>query len=175
MKKYFKVIDNFLNPKTFTRLLNGVESNAISWVWNKDTYVDNNGKGDNLWMFNQVLFNNNPSFVPAFQIIEDLQADIVPFKKVLKLKLNLYPNQGKNILHKEHKDINTGEEIDKKVITSIFNFHDCNGGTIININGKEENVPSKANRLILFDNSYHYGYTQNDLPRRIVLNINVIK
>ena len=60
-------------------------------------------------------------------------------------------------------------------MTSILNFHDCNGGTVVNINGKEENVPSKANRLILFDNSYHYGYTQNNISRRIVLNINVIK
>ena len=179
VKKYFKVIDNFLNPKTFARLLNAVESNSISWIWNNDSYVDDNGKGDNLWMFSQILFNNNPPtihpYYPAFQIIEDLQSDIVPFKKVLKLKLNLYPNQGKNISHKEHKDINTGEEIDKEIMTSILNFHDCNGGTVVNINGKEENVPSKANRLILFDNSYHYGYTQNNISRRIVLNINVIK
>ena len=179
MKKYFKVIDDFLNPRVFKRLLIGVESNSISWIWNNDSYIDDTGKGDNLWMFSQILFNTNPPtahpFYPAFQIIEDIQADIVPFKKVIKQKLNLYPNQGKNILHKEHKDINTGEDIDKQIMTSVFNFHSCNGGTVVNINGKEENIPSKANRLILFDNSYHYGYTQSDINRRIVLNLNVIK
>jgi hypothetical protein len=179
MKKYFKVIDNFINPRIFKRLLIGVESQSISWLWNDHSYIDKNQEGDNLWMFSQILFNNSPQtihpFYQAFQVLEDFQADIIPFKQVLKSKLNLYPNQGKSILHKEHKDINTGEEIDNKIMTSVFNFHDCNGGTVVNINGKEEKIDSKANRLILFDNTYHYGYTQTDIPRRIVLNLNVLK
>ena len=93
MKKYFKVIDNFINPRIFKRLLIGVESQSISWLWNNHSYIDKNQEGDNLWMFSQILFNSSPQtihpFYQAFQVLEDFQADIIPFKQVLKSKLNI--------------------------------------------------------------------------------------
>ena len=176
-----KVIDNFLPPTIFNRLLLTVESHAIAWVWNNDTHYDpNTKKGDGRWMFSQFLFaspdipggpGSHPLY-PVFQVIEDYQFGICPFQKVVKLKLNLYPNQGKSVSHAKHADIyeKTGEP-DKRIITSVFNFHTCNGSTVV---GKKT-ISSKANRLILFDNTIHYGITQSDLPRRIVLNINVLK
>ena len=179
-----KVVDNFLPPRIFNRLLKIVESNSFSWWWNDDTSIDPvTKKGDNLFMFSQLLFHNakmphgpgSHPLYPAFQVIEDYQADICPFKEVMKLKLNLYPNQGKNISHTRHIDFYEGDQIDKRIITSVFNFHTCNGSTVVEIDGKNNNIPSKANRLILFDNTWHYGITQSDIPRRIVLNLNVMK
>ena len=165
-----KVIDNFLSPTIFNRLLKIVESHMIEWVWSNNTHYDpSTKKGDNCWMFSQFLYaapslpggpGSHPLY-PAFHVIEDYQFDIHPFKQVMKLKLNLYPNQGKNVSHAKHADIydKTGEP-DERIITSVFNF---------------QNIDSKANRLILFDNTIHYGITQSDLSRRIVLNINVLK
>ena len=174
MEKYFKIVDNFLPSKVFDRLLKIVEGNTIPWIWSDHSY-----KEDNLFMLSLVLFNNIPATVhpwyPAFQVIEDFQAEIVPFKQVLKSKINLSPNQGKNVPQTYHKDIVTGEKIDDCVMTSVFNFHTCNGGTMIKLDEKEEKISSKANRLILFDNTFHHGITQSDIPRRIVLNLNVIK
>ena len=176
-----KVIDNFLSPTIFNRLLKIVESHMIEWVWSNNTHYDpSTKKGDNCWMFSQFLYaapslpggpGSHPLY-PAFHVIEDCQFDIRPFKQVLKLKLNLYPNQGKNISHAKHADIydKTGGP-DECIITSVFNFHTCNGSTVVG----EKNIDSKANRLILFDNTIHYGITQSDLPRRIVLNINALK
>ena len=30
-----------------------------------------------------------------------------------------------------------------------------------------------ANQIVIFDNTWHYGVTQSDIPRRILLNMNV--
>ena len=175
-----KIVDNFLPPRIFNRLLQAVESHAIAWVWNNDTHYDPASKeGDNLWMFSQFLFADasvpggpgSHSLYPAFHVLEDYQFEVRPFTRVVKLKLNLYPNQGKNVSHAEHADIYDKGEPDKRIITSVFNFHTCNGATVIE--GKK--IESKANRLILFDNTLHHGITQSDIPRRIVLNMNVIK
>ena len=179
-----KIIDNFLHPRVFDRLLKIVESNLFTWVWNNDTYINPvTKKGDNIWMFSQLLFvspkmTGGPgahALYPAFQVLEDYQAEIYPFKEVMKLKLNLYPNQGKNITHSRHTDVPDGAGLNKLITTSVFNFHTCNGATVVEIDGKNNNIPSKANQLILFDNTWHYGITQSDIPRRIVLNLNVIK
>ena len=179
-----KVIDNFLPTRVFNRLLKIVESNAITWVWNNDSHIHPvTQKGDNHWMFSQLLFigtgmTGGPgahSLYPAFQVIEDYQFELRPFQQAMKLKLNLYPNQGKQILHAKHADIYNEGKPDERIITSVFNFHTCNGSTVVEIDGKNNNIPSKANRLILFDNTWHYGITQSDIPRRIVLNINVLK
>ena len=186
-----KVVDNFLPPRTFKRLLEIVESGGFMWIWNNDTYINPvTNKGDNLWMFSQVLFasptmlrgfmtggpaaHTHPLY-PAFQVIEDCQADIYPFQQVMKLKLNLYPNQGKNISHSRHTDVPGGISLNKHITTSVFNFHTCNGSTVVEIDGKNNKISSKANRLILFDDTWHYGITQSDIPRRIVLNLNVMK
>ena len=175
-----KVVDDFLPSRIFNRLLQAVESHAIAWVWNNDTHYDPVTKqGDDLWMLSQFLFasasvtggpGSHPLY-PAFHVLEDYQFELRPFTQVIKLKLNLYPNQGKRVSHAQHADIYDKGKPDKRIITSVFNFHTCNGATVV---GNKE-VDSKANRLILFDNTLHYGITQSDIPRRIVLNMNVLK
>ena len=93
-----KVVDNFLPPTIFNRLLKIVESTALTWVWNNDSHIHPvTQQGDNHWMLSQLLFigsgmTGGPgahALYPAFQVIEDYQADIYPFQQVMKLKLNL--------------------------------------------------------------------------------------
>ena len=107
-------------------------------------------------------------------LLKDYQDEIVKSKNLVKLKLNLYPNQGKQIKHGRHSDITHNGEINKDIITSVFNFHNCNGYTAIEKeDGTEQIVPSVANQIVIFNNAYHYGVTQSDIPRRILLNMNV--
>ena len=86
------------------------------------------------------------------------------------MKLNLYPNQGKKIIHAKHIDLTvdvTNKPLENCTIT-ILNFVTCNGGTII---GEEEYL-SKGNQALSFDNKIeHQGFTQTDTQRRITLNI----
>ena len=86
------------------------------------------------------------------------------------MKLNLYPNQGKKIIHAKHVDLR--DNITKKPLQNgtitILNFTTCNGGTII---GEEEYL-SNRNQALIFDNKVkHQGFTQTDTTRRILLNI----
>ena len=186
---FFRVVENLLPKQVFNRLLALVEGEDIDWHWARSTNYVNRNATDSNFMLGKLLFhpfkNETPSnaghyidkpYTELFCIITDYQLTIHPFSSVVRMKLNLYPNQGKNVKHLKHADITTEkEEIDDKFMTSIFNFHTCNGSTVIELGDKIEEVKSKANQLIVFDNALHYGITQSDTPRRIVLNINVLK
>ena len=70
----------------------------------------------------------------------------------------------------------TGKKVDDRIMTSILNFHTCNGSTVIELgDGKTEEVKSKANQLIMFDGRIrHYGIAQDDADTRIVINFLLI-
>ena len=186
---FFRVIENLLPKQVFNRLLAVVEGEDIDWHWARSKRYVNRNETDSNFMLGKVLFQPfknetlshggdyiDKQYAELFCIITDYQLTIHPFSSVVRMKLNLYPNQGKNIKHVKHADITTEkEEIDDKFMTSIFNFHTCNGSTVIELGDKIEEVKSKANQLIVFDNAWHYGITQSDTPRRIVLNTNVLK
>tara|TARA_B100000427_G_C15458786_1_gene573044 strand:- start:31 stop:723 length:693 start_codon:yes stop_codon:yes gene_type:complete len=105
--------------------------------------------------------------------------------KLVRMKMNLYPNQGTNVKHGIHNDIMQNGMPRPDVITSVFNFHTCNGSTILyekdkdgkfSDNSKEVVVPSTENSMIMFNNTHpHYGIVQSDTPTRIVLNTNLEK
>jgi hypothetical protein len=182
---FFKVVENFLPKQVFDRLLMIVESEELNWHWSASTHYDKNKKElDSNFMLSKMIFNHKQStngyyedkkYLQLFCLIADYQQSIKKANDLVRMKLNLYPNQGKNVKHVRHADMMTGKEIDDRVMTSIFNFHTCNGSTVIELGDKVEEVKSKANQLIMFDNTWHYGITQSDTPRRIVLNINVLK
>ena len=91
------------------------------------------------------------------------------FNKFLRIKANLYSNQGKKIKHRKHHDwTDANNKPDKDVKICILNFTSCNGGTVI----KEKEVQSKENQMIFFNNTdEHFGITQDDVDSRILLNI----
>ena len=105
--------------------------------------------------------------------------------KLVRMKMNLYPNQGVNVKHGVHNDILQNGAPRPDVVTSVFNFHTCNGSTILyekdkdgrfSDNSKEVVVPSTENSMIMFNNTHpHYGIVQSDTPTRIVLNTNLEK
>ena len=89
--------------------------------------------------------------------------------KFLRIKANLYTNQGKKIKHRKHHDWTDGNnKPDEEVKICILNFTTCNGATVI----KDKEVKSKENQMIFFSNTdEHYGITQDDKDSRILLNI----
>ena len=102
--------------------------------------------------------------------------------KLLRMKMNLYPNEGKRQKHGVHNDIFSNGRPNPNVVTAVFNFTNCNGSTIIldkdenNEYTKEVEVPSVENSIVMFNCPHpHYGITQSDTPTRIVLNINLEK
>ena len=105
--------------------------------------------------------------------------------KLVKMKMNLYTNQGINVKHGVHYDVLENGRPRTDVITSVFNFTTCNGSTIVYERDKNGNfsddskelvVPSIENSMVIFNNTHpHYAITQSDTPARIVLNTNLVK
>ena len=181
-----KVIDNFLPKPIFKKLLDIVENEFFDWEWQNHSIVNpKTGIGDNHFKFGKTIYvhphlnssgSSRNDLLNIFSLVQNYQDEIVPSKFLVKLKLNLYPNQGKQVKHGRHSDITQNGEVDKNIVTSVLNFHTCNGYTAIEKeDGTEEVVPSVANQIVIFDNAYHYGVTQSDIPRRILLNMNVSK
>ncbi len=175
-----KVVNNFLPDHTFKDLLQVVESEQFYWRWQ-----NHSTPGDNKFKFGKVIFTDSSlsgekgyvdnNLMPLFQVLVEYQIaeDTKTYntQKLLKMKLNLYPNEGKQVQHGIHKDIvdKDSNDVDSVITTSVFNFHTSNGYTCI---GKEK-VPSVANQIVIFNQQEHYGVTQSDIPRRIVLNTNI--
>ena len=172
-----KIIDQLLPDGFFKRLklILDDEQRGFNWHWSSTSVRNKNGEPlDSNFMFTHFLYNRDydvesPYFETFFPIVYFLEEQ-VPRKDLIRMKLNLYPNQGQKILHTKHvdlTDIYTRKPFENHTVT-ILNFTTCNGGTIIN--GKE--YLSKENQALSFDNEFeHQGYTQTDTSRRIVLNI----
>ena len=173
MKK-IKVIDNLLPEIYFNKLTqlftqgHDKTKNSLNWFWNESSV-----RGDNNFMFTHLLWDTDLGKVSTyFDMFEPILYYIdkySPVEKIKRMKLNLYTNQNKKIIHGKHMDFTEGECKPMPNITiCILNFTSCNGGTLID----KKDHPSKANQGIIFNNDlFHQGYVQTDTPRRIVLNI----
>jgi len=172
-----KIIDQLLPDVFYSRLSNifNDEIDGVNWYWNSKTAATPYGEPlDNNFMFSHLLYNKDLNvkssyFETFFPILYFLEGHI-PVNNLYRMKLNLYPNQGKKIIHAKHVDLR--DDITKKPLQNgtitILNFTTCNGGTIIG----EEKYLSQGNQALSFDNIIeHQGFTQTDTPRRIILNI----
>jgi len=185
---FIKIVDNFLPDEVFQMLRNTVYHNRFKWEYRHDSLENRDMLEDHTQNTNSHMRENMASLVYAhgyhcfeYDSVWNMfllkHKDTVPFALPIRMKTNLYFNRGKKIPHQAHCDmenINYTDGLEPNVITSVFNFHDCNGSTnIIKPDKTEEVVESKANRIVFFDNGLHYGVGQDDTPIRIVLNTNV--
>lgn len=160
------VVKNFLPKEKFNLLKDYFESNKINWNFYSSTLEDNSDKN---YLFSYVVLDeelNNPNWK---ELLELLEKHIGKFK-VSRVKVNLYPNQNKQVQHAFHCDpmLEDGS-VPKNFVTAILNLTTCNGYTIV----KDMKVPSKENELIYFNaDTLHCGVTQDDTQTRIVININ---
>ena len=182
---FIKVVDNFLSDEVFQMLRNIVYHDRMKWEYRTDSV----GKPDMLDKHMQDTDSNMMASLVYSHGQDSFEYDsvwnmfllkhnaTVPFALPIKMKTNLYFNKGKRIPHPVHCDMqnpNYPNGLEPNVITSVFNFHDCNGSTnIIKPDKTEEVVESKANRIVFFENGPHYGVTQDDTPIRMVVNTNV--
>jgi hypothetical protein len=186
MEKETKMImseQNFLPKMFFEKLSKIVNGSQFQWFFNESDLYENAKTPIENFMFTHSLFRNEvasdgtiiqgPSsdwfniFEPILYFINEK----VKVTKLIRMKLNLYTNQKKKIIHLPHCDLYNTETNKpfKDITTTILNFTTCNGGTIIN----NKEYPSKANELFIFNNTIkHCGIIQTDTQKRIVLNIN---
>ena len=169
-----QIVDNFLPTIYFNKLINIFEhgneamGNKFPWFWN-----DNTAYNDNNFMFSHMVWDITLGKISAyFEALDPIVYFLdkySPVEELSRMKLNLYTNQNKKILHAKHLDMIDNEDRPLPNITvCILNFTDCNGGTIID----DKDYPSKANQALIFSNDlFHQGYAQTDKTKRIMLNI----
>jgi hypothetical protein len=166
----YELIEDVLDKEIYEEINKKFNSSFFPWFYNDSTVPD----ADNNFMFTHHLYRSG-------QISSEYFNDILPVlfevgittgkSKLLRVKANLYTNQNENIYHATHTDF---PDLDK-YYTAVYNFTDCNGGTILFVEDSDINIPSIANSLLVFDGYIpHQGYTQTDKNNRVLLNIDFI-
>lgn len=169
MSMDIKIVDNFL-PKTYLEHLQShVLGYRFPWYYHTSTTsID----GDTNHMFCHIALKDDGEkggFYPVLEPMIEQMQQIEPIREVRRIKLNLYPNQGETVHHVEHVD-QEGFTADQ-VVVGVFSINGCNGGTVID----GRSIEAHENRLVLFDNVRHHGFTQTDTPVRACINFNFIR
>ena len=173
-----QVAKNFLPSMFFKKLSDVVHGDNFQWFFN-DSSMDNTQAPfvkDDDFLFTHTLFREECGRASSFfEMFEPILYSINEKRKVnqlIRMKLNLYTNQGKNITYFEHCDINDREnnnKPNKDNHTAVLNFTTCNGGTKIN----KKIYKSNENEILMFNNTTkHSGISQTDKKIRVALNIN---
>jgi len=199
-----KIIPNFL-PYPLFKYLKSIVENEQGMLWNfnpRNLRPQHNVKGSEnyklgktLYVMPQLTSNGQEVYdkelMPLFGVFEAFMREHMQDRckdeeyggtKMVRMKMNCYPSQERQIDHGVHTDILGNGRPDPQVVTSVFNFHTCNGSTTIfdkDKNGdykKKVVMPSVENTIAMFNNPHpHFGTTQNDTQTRIVLNTNIMK
>ena len=169
LQSIVKTEKNFLSDMFFKKLKNIVEGYNFQWYFQNATVPNYKKEPKDNFMFTHNLFREGRKSSDWFETFEPIIYAInekVKVNQLIRMKLNLYTNQHKNIKHASHQDFEDKENENPTI--GLFNFTTCNGGT--NINKKV--YQSKENEILIYDNKLkHFGITQTHTPIRIVLNI----
>tara|TARA_B100000085_G_C18393777_1_gene451552 strand:+ start:34 stop:720 length:687 start_codon:yes stop_codon:yes gene_type:complete len=204
-----KIINDFLPKPLFNYMKLVVESEkGMFWNFNpRNLQPQSKASGSENYKFGKTLYVHpqlsgdgkeiyDKELMPLFGLFQQFMMEHMKPEcrgsveegtecKLVRMKMNLYPNQGVNVKHGIHNDVMVNGRPRPDVVTSVFNFHNCDGSTIIyekdedglySDKSKEVVVPSTENSMVMFNNTHpHYGITQSDTPARIVLNTNIEK
>ena len=195
-----KIIPDFL-PKPLFNYIKQLLENEKGMLWNfnpnklKQQTSTNDGNdykfGKTLYCSPELSDNRlevyDQELMPLFGVfqlfmMEHMQDRCKKGALLKRMKMNLYPKQEKQIDHGIHNDIWINGRPDSNFVTSVFNFHTCNGSTTVFDKDEQGEytkkviAPSVENTIVMFNNSHpHFGTTQNDTPARMVLNTNISK
>lgn len=122
-------------------------------------------KKDSDFFFDHILFNLergvNSNY---FNSIALPLIGLIKYKRLIRIKINCYTNQGNQIINNFHVDSTDPHRV------ALYNINDNNGYTEFETG---EKIVSKANQMILFDGKLrHRSVTQNNTDLRINININ---
>jgi hypothetical protein len=176
MSKLHKVIDNFLDKKTFDGIKNLMESQGFPWFF-CDKVSSSEKKGNNNYYFFHQFYGKAPSLPDTPPLPGDISEPTSAFfkatlpilnklevKSLIRVKANLYTYVGTQIEHGFHTDKPYSHK------GAIFSINSNNGYTLLEDGTKIESV---ENRILLFDPSTkHTSATCTDNVGRINININ---
>lgn len=162
-----KEIYNFLPEKEYQDLKKIIFDEYLPWFLIKDAVNDN----DNFCFFNHYFYVDGKVNSNNFEkIIVPILNNIKDIKKLIRVKANLYVNNGKKEVSPYHTDQFTPHKV------CLFSFNTNNGYTEIK-QKNELNYISKSedNKALIFEGSLeHRACKQNDTLLRLNININYL-
>ena len=154
--------DDFLNQADYDNIKNIILGDEFPWFFQHEvTYL---AKDKSQFFWGHIFFKHNQGITSAFYKILDPILKKLNFKALIRIKANLYSNQGKIVEHEDHSDFPFAHK------GALFSLNTCNGSTILKNNTK---ISSIANRMLLFNPSIpHRSSTCTDEKTRVNININ---
>ncbi len=156
-----KVIDNFLDKKSFQELQQTIMGKSFPWYY-ESVINSKHSTVDNTLYFVHIPYhhNANSSF---YEIIKDMFWDKLKIKSLIRIKINCYPKTDKLHINEKHIDY------DYKHKAAVFSLNTNDGGTHF----PDNKVDSIENRIVLFDgNKPHSSSTCTNQKARFNINFN---
>lgn len=159
----YKIIDNVLSIDDFNFIKQQVSGSEFPWYY-QPSVAEYNQEQLPEFYFTHTLLNgdtNQPSFYFKFMapLIEKLE-----IKSLIRVKANLYPNFGREIINQPHVDFSFDH------VGAVFYINTNNGYTILEDGTK---IESRENRLLLFNaGSPHQSTHCTDQKVRLNINFN---
>ena len=157
-----EIYDNFLEENDFNLIKNIFFSEKINWFYSKNISADIKEKDFGHNFLCHMIYQDNQTTSQYLQTIQPILEKLNP-KALIRIKANMYLNQGKYITHRPHQDFPFEHK------TALYYLNTNNGHTIIG----EEKINSVENRIILFDGSIEHSSSNcTDANRRLNINFN---
>jgi len=157
------VQDNYLNETDYKNLKNIMLGEDFPWYFN-DKVADMNDQDKFHFYWTHTFFKQDGGVTSSFYKILDPILKKLKFKALIRIKANLFSNQGKIKEHETHSDFPFRHK------SGLFSLNTCNGFTTLADGTKIESV---GNRILFFDASKpHHSSTCTDEVVRININFN---
>ena len=153
-----EIIDKFLTSKQNKNIEKQLIDNYFPWY-----YTDSNIKGGSYYQFTHLLVLNEQINSNYFEVLAKPILDKIKYKKLLRVRVNLFTRDSKNIACPKHQDDGEPHKV------CVYYVNTNNGYTFLDQGGK---VDSKRNRALFFNGKImHQVFTQTDTKRRLTINI----
>jgi hypothetical protein len=157
-----QIIDDFLERDDFIIIKNALMGDEITWFYNDSVSDLNDGE----CYFTHRFFNQEVGKTPGYHIISPL-VEKLKYKKLLRVKGNLYIKTAKSQNHGFHKDMDYNHK------GCLLYINTNNGYNYFKEEKKK--IKPKENRAVFFDPSIeHRSSTCTDEKRRVTININYL-
>ena len=161
----YTIKDNYLDKEDYDKINNMISGREFPWYFS-DTVIHSDDKPNiNCFFWYHIFFRERGggATTPFFKILIPILKKL-EIKALIRIKANLYSNQGKIIEHGNHVDYPFKHK------SALFFLNTCNGFTTLGDNTK---IMSVANRMLFFDASIpHHSSTCTDTKVRININFN---
>ena len=158
----YTIKDNFLDKADFENITKVIMGPKFPWFFQDSVALP--GTHDTHFCWTHVFFMHDKGIIStAYKILDPILRKL-KFKALIRIRANLYSNQGEMKEHEKHVDYDFTHK------GALFSVNTCNGFTALADGTK---IKSVGNRILLFNPSIpHHSSTCTDTNVRVNINFN---